>query len=35
VSFGQPDQASDDGFLRDMLDPSTGFLRDLTPGART
>jgi anti-sigma factor RsiW len=35
VSFGQPDQASDDGFLRDMLDPSTAFLRDLTPGART
>ena len=32
---GQTDQASEDGFLRDMLDPSTAFLRDLTPGAQT
>lgn len=35
VYFGQTDQASEDGFLRDMLDPSTAFLRDLTPGAQT
>lgn|SRR6266550_4899216 len=33
--FGQTDQASEDGFLRDMLDPSTAFLRDLTPGSQT
>jgi len=35
VYFGQTDQASEDGFLRDMLDPSTVFLRDLTPGSQT
>jgi anti-sigma factor RsiW len=35
VYFGQTDQASEDGFLRDMLDPSTAFLRDLTPGSQT
>lgn len=26
---------SEDGFLRELLDPSTGFLRDLTEGVRT
>lgn len=26
---------SDGGFLRELLDPSTGFLRDLTEGAQT
>jgi len=35
VYFGQTDQASEDGFLRDMLDPSTAFLRDMTPGSQT
>ena len=35
VYFGQTYQASDDGFLRDMLDPPTAFLRDLTPGSQT
>ena len=32
LSFGQ---AGEDGFLREMLDPSTGFMRDLTEGAQT
>ena len=34
VYSGQTDQANEDG-LRDLFDPSTAFLRDLTPGAQT
>ncbi|MBV9862333.1 MAG: hypothetical protein JO267_09320 [Alphaproteobacteria bacterium] len=30
-----PDQAGDDNFLTEILDPSTGFLRELTDGQRT
>jgi len=26
---------SDDGFLRELLEPSSGFLRDLTEGTQT
>jgi hypothetical protein len=33
--FGQAGQAADDGFLGELLDPSTGFMRDLTEGAQT
>ena len=28
-------QAGEDGFLRELLDPSTGFMRDLTEGSQT
>ena len=35
VYSGQTDQGSEDGFLRDMLDPPTAFLRDVTPGSQT
>jgi len=31
----QRGQGGEDGFLREMLDPSTGFIRDLTEGNRT
>jgi len=33
--FGPPNQASEDSLLRDLLDPSTAFLRDLTGGVQT
>jgi anti-sigma factor RsiW len=33
--FGQGGQAADEGFLREFLEPSAGFLRDLTGGAQT
>ncbi len=32
---GQPHQASDENFLPELLDPSTGFLRDLGEGQQT
>ena len=35
LSFAQRGQTNEDGFLREMLDPSTGFLRDLTEGPQT
>lgn len=35
VAPGQPTQASDEYLLPDLLDPSTGFLRDLGEGRRT
>ncbi len=35
LSFAQIGQAGEDGFLRELLDPSTGFMRDLTEGAQT
>ncbi len=31
----QSGQTGEDGFLRELLDPSTGFMRDLTEGAQT
>jgi anti-sigma factor RsiW len=34
-SFAQIRQAGDDGFLREFLDPSTGFMRDLTGDSQT
>jgi anti-sigma factor RsiW len=35
-SFSQAgSQAGDDGFLRELLDPATGFMRDLTEGSQT
>jgi hypothetical protein len=34
-SFSQIRQAGEDGFLREFLDPSPGFLRDLTEGQQT
>jgi len=34
-SFAQIRQAGDDGFLREFLDPSTGFMRDLTEDSQT
>ena len=34
-SFVQIRQAGDDGFLREFLDPSTGFMRDLTEDSQT
>jgi hypothetical protein len=33
--FGPPGQSADDGFLGELIDPSTGFIRDLTEGAST
>ncbi len=33
--FGPVSQASEDSLLRDLLDPSTAFLRDLTGGVQT
>ncbi len=33
-AFGQPGRTSDDGVLRDLLDPATGFLRELTEGSQ-
>ncbi len=35
LSFTQFGQTRDDGFLREMLDPSVGFMRDLTEGTQT
>jgi anti-sigma factor RsiW len=35
LSYTQIGQAREDGFLREMFDPSTGFPRDLTGGAQT
>jgi anti-sigma factor RsiW len=35
LSFSQSNQTSEDGFLREFLDPSTGFMRDLTEGQQT
>ena len=35
LSVAQIRQTGEDGFLREMLDPSTGFMRDLTEDART
>jgi anti-sigma factor RsiW len=35
ISFTQGRQVSEDGFLREFLDPSTGFMRDLTEGPQT
>jgi anti-sigma factor RsiW len=35
LSFTQARQASEDGFLREFLDPSSGFMRDLTEGPQT
>jgi len=35
LSFTQARQAGEDGFLREFLDPSTGFMRDLTEGPQT
>jgi len=35
LSFSQSRQASEDGFLREFLDPSPGFMRDLTEGDQT
>lgn len=35
LSVAQIGQTGEDGFLREMLDPSTGFMRDLTEGAQT
>ncbi len=35
LSLTQRGQGGEDGFLREMLDPSTGFSRDLTEGNRT
>jgi anti-sigma factor RsiW len=32
---GQAGQAAEDGFLGELLDPSNGFMRDLTEGAQT
>jgi hypothetical protein len=32
---GQPNQISDENFLPELLDPSTGFLRDLADGQQT
>jgi len=35
LSFTQSGQAREDGFLHELLDPSTGFLRDLPGGFQT
>jgi anti-sigma factor RsiW len=35
LSFAQVRQPSEDSFLREFLDPSTGFMRDLTEGPQT
>jgi anti-sigma factor RsiW len=34
-SLTQVGQANEDGFLRELLDPATGFMRDLTEGTQT
>jgi anti-sigma factor RsiW len=34
-SFTEARQSGEDGFLREFLDPSTGFMRDLTEGPQT
>ena len=35
LSFVQNRQTGEDGFLREFLDPSAGFMRDLTEGPQT
>ena len=35
ISLTRNGVQSEDGFLRELLDPSTGFLRDLTEGVQT
>lgn len=35
LSFAQIGRAGEDGFLRELLNPSTGFMGDLTEGAQT
>jgi hypothetical protein len=35
LAFTQGRQASEDGMLREFLDPSVGFMRDLTEGPQT
>jgi len=35
ATFGSTIQPPEDSLVRDMLDPSTGFVRDLTEGTRT
>jgi anti-sigma factor RsiW len=35
LSVGQVGQAGEDGFLHELFDPSTGFMRDLTEGNQT
>ena len=35
LSFAQMRQGGEDGFLREFLDPSAGFMRDLTEGTQT
>jgi anti-sigma factor RsiW len=35
AAFGPGAQPAEDSLVRDMLDPSTGFVRDLTEGQRT
>jgi anti-sigma factor RsiW len=35
ISFTRAGSQSEDGFLHELLDPSTGFLRDLTEGVKT
>jgi anti-sigma factor RsiW len=35
LSFAQTRQGGEDGFLGELLDPSTGFMGDLTEGAQT
>jgi anti-sigma factor RsiW len=35
LSFAQIRQPGEDGFLRELLDPATPFMRDLTEGAQT
>ena len=34
-SYAQIRQGGEEGFLREFLDPSAGFMRDLTEGTRT
>ena len=34
-SFAQGGRAGEEGFLNELLDPSTGFMRDLTEGTQT
>ena len=35
LSFAQIRQGGEEGFLREFLDPSAGFMRDLTEGTQT
>lgn len=35
AAFGAPAQASDDGFMHEFLDPSIGFMREVTEGRQT